>query len=71
MEAVEEKKLCAQARYYKKRYHNDDEFREKEKGRKSTYYKNRYQNDPEYREKMKANALRRHERLKMEQANLV
>ena len=59
----------AQARYYKKRFNNDEEFHDKECKRVCEFRKTRYANDEEYRNMIKQKALEYYYRKKAEREN--
>ena len=66
---VVDAKRRANLRYYKKRYANDPNFRQKESERCGKNVMKKYNTDPEVRERMKAQALARYYRIKAEKEN--
>ena len=59
----------AQARYYYKRFNNDEDFHNREVERIKEFRKNKYLNDEEYRNIIKQKALEYYYKKKAEKGN--
>eukprot|EP00960_Hanusia_phi_P039218 753804-Hanusia_phi.AAC.1 len=63
---MENNKVSAQLKYYRKKISSDPDFYKAELGRTSSYIKNRYQNDPEFKARLIAQAKERYQRQKLQ-----